>query len=118
VAWRFSYNGRRENAQGFREVKVVGKKANAPDYFWLEPLRVLLNQTALWHPTFKWWQNIIGGSQGQELYHTDTFCEVGEGTFDPDWSVENLINFGPNYILREWAKARIRELYCDTGGGA
>ena len=95
----------------------MGKKSNAPDYFWLEPLRVLLNATAPQHPKFKWWHNIIGGSMGQTLYHTETFCAVNPPE-PPDWSFENLVVYGPTEVLRQWAEYEIFLKYCDTGGGA
>ena len=92
-------------------------RPNAPEYFWLEPLRVLLNATAPRHPKFMWWRDIIGGSQGQALYNTEAFCAIGSSP-PPEWTLENLAAYGPAEVLRLWAEEEMRIRYCDTGGGA
>lgn len=92
------------------------KKTSAPDFFWLEPLRVLLIRTAPRHPTFLWWQKLIGGSQGQSLYETENFCTVS-GADPPAWTFENFIVYGPNELLKRWAEKEMHDLYCEPGGG-
>ena len=94
----------------------MAKRPNSPDYAWLEPLRELWLQTSNMHPTFIFFRTVIGGSQGQSLYNLNVFCSLAE-PFAPDWTMENLIDLGPNILLKQWAEREMHRRYCDGGGG-
>lgn len=92
------------------------KLDSAPQYFWLEPLRVLLEIAGPYNPKFKYWTKLIGGSQGQELHETEVFCNAFSGDA-VEWTVENMIQYGPNELLKQWAEAEMHTRYCVPGGG-
>lgn len=93
----------------------MAKRAWAPDYVWMEPLRILFSLAGPYSPTLSYWKNLIGGSQGQRLYYLPDFCSFGE-PFAPDWTFENFVTFGPNEILRLWAERELFRTYCEPGG--
>jgi hypothetical protein len=94
----------------------MAKRGWAPDFIWMEPLRVLLTIAGPYSSKFDYWHRLIGGSQGQFLYYLPEFCSLGE-PFAPDWTFESLVTYGPNEVLRLWAEREIYRIYCEPGGG-
>lgn len=94
----------------------MSKRPSSPDYAWMEPLNELWLQTSDMHPKYRFWRAVIGGSQGQSLYDLNAFCELTE-PFAPDWTLENMISYGPNQLLFMWAERELYRRMCDTSGG-
>jgi len=90
----------------------VGKKATAPDYYWYQDLRELLNEAGQYSPQFQFWTGIIGGSSYQELIDVNQFCE----TFFEDeipWTLESFASYGTKYVLDNYCKNLMRRRFCE-----
>lgn len=94
----------------------MARLSNSPDYFWFQPLRVLLEECGPYSPQFKFWESLVGGSEGQELVSTDEFCSFGEPVA-PDWTIENFLLYGTHEVLVMYAKNRMWHRFCSGGGG-
>lgn len=77
---------------------------------------MLLEMSGTTNPKFLWWQRLIGGSQGQSLYHTESFCALGQPP-EVAWTLENLVTYGPGEVLRLWAQREVFLRYCEPEGG-
>ena len=87
------------------------KKPGAPDYFWFQKLRVLLEEAGEYSPQFQFWASLIGGSDSQELVDTNQFCQMGPYS-ENAWTVENLIGDGTAETLDNWARAQMYKRFC------
>jgi len=92
----------------------MAKREWAPDYVWMEPLRILLVVGGPMNSKFQFWKNLIGGSQPQQLYYLPDFCAFTE-PFAPDWTMENFVLYGPNELLKLWAERELYRTYCTPG---
>ena len=93
---------------------MAEKRADAPEYFWYQSLRVLFDAVGEYHPAYLFWAGIVGGSQSQSLINTAEFCALGEPYFT-DWSIEELVAVGTSEQLDAWARRELFFQYCVIG---